>query len=151
MQHMQNDMSATQAADDNPPAFGFGRTLALGFDAAVARVTAALKVEGFGVLTSIDVQATMKSKLDVEVAPYTILGACNPTLAHRALTIDPDVGLLLPCNVVVRALPAQADQPQTRVDVADPESMLAIAGSDEVAEVAQDARARLKRVVAALA
>jgi uncharacterized protein (DUF302 family) len=93
----------------------------------------------------------MKSKLDVEVAPYTILGACNPTLAHRALTIDPDVGLLLPCNVVVRVLPAQADQPQTRVDVADPESMLAIAGSDEVAEVAQDARARLKRVVAALA
>lgn len=130
--------------------YGFGRTLTIGFDEAVAKVTEALKAEGFGVLTTIDVRATLKAKLDVEFPPYTILGACNPPLAHRALTTDPNIGLLLPCNVVVRALPAQDGQPRTGVEVVDPESMLAVANSAELADVAHEARARLERVVAAL-
>lgn len=130
--------------------YGFGRTLTIGFDEAVAKVTEALKAEGFGVLTTIDVRATLKAKLDVEFPPYTILGACNPPLAHRALTTDPNIGLLLPCNVVVRALPAQDSQPRTGVEVVDPESMLAVANSAELADVAHEARARLERVVAAL-
>ncbi|HEU5344525.1 MAG TPA: DUF302 domain-containing protein [Ktedonobacterales bacterium] len=140
----------TERADAISPTYGFGRTLAAGFDDAIARVTEALKVEGFGVLTTIDVRATMKAKLDAEFPPYVILGACNPPLAHRALTTDPDVGLLLPCNVVVRALPTREGQPQTRVEVVDPESMLAVASSPDLEAVAREARARLERVVAAL-
>ena len=132
------------------PTYGFGRTLTLSYDDTVARVTDALKAEGFGVLTAIDVKATMKAKLDVDFAQYAILGACNPPLAHRALTADPNVGLLLPCNVVVRALPDEAGQPRTRVEVADPISMMNIVRNDELNAVAQDARARLERVVAAL-
>jgi len=127
------------------PTSGFGLTLHVSFTEAVTRVTEALKTEGFGVLTTIDVQATMKTKLAVDVAPYTILGAYNPTLAHRALTVDPNVGLMLPCNVVVRTT---ADG--IRVDFADPQALLTIIPNDAMVAVAAEARAKLQRVAATL-
>lgn len=146
---MTNDMTTPSSADISPT-YGFGRTLPLSYDAAIAHVTEALKAEGFGVLTAIDVQATMKAKLDLEYPPYAILGACNPPLAHRALTADPNVGLLLPCNVVVRALPDEAGESRTRVEAVDPISMMSVVANDELRSVAQDARARLERAIAAL-
>jgi uncharacterized protein (DUF302 family) len=127
------------------PAYGFGVTLSLPFAEAVARVTEALQQEGFGTLTTIDVQVTLKTKLDVDYQPYTILGACNPALAHRALTIDPDIGLLLPCNVVVRELPTGV-----RVDIADPAVMLGIVQNAAMQAVADEARAKLQQVIARL-
>lgn len=108
-------------------------------------VEAALKAEGFGVLTEIDVQATMKAKLGVERAPYVILGACNPTLAHQAIEADPSVGVLLPCNVVLRE-----DGPDTIVEAMDPGAALGIVDSPGIQPVAEDAAARLGRVIAAL-
>jgi uncharacterized protein (DUF302 family) len=119
--------------------YGFGMTLSLPIDEAVERVTAALKEEGFGVLTTIDVRETMKQKLDIEFEPYFILGACNPHLAHRALTAVHDIGLLLPCNVIVHS---HGDQ--TRVDIADPIAMLGIVEKPELDLVAQEARTRLR-------
>jgi uncharacterized protein (DUF302 family) len=124
---------------------GFGRTVQLSFDQAIDRVTEELRNEGFGVLTQIDVAATLKSKLGVEGPPYRILGACNPQLAHRALQIDPQVGLLLPCNVVVRE-----DQGAVRVEFMDPDAVLALTDQPGVREVAAQAKERLLRVCAAL-
>lgn len=124
------------------PSYGFGTTLAVPLSEAVAQVTAALKEEGFGVLTSIDVQQTMKQKLGVDFEPYVILGACNPALAHRALTAVHDIGLLLPCNVIVHA---HGDE--TRVEIADPVAMLGLVENPALVEVAQEARHRLERVV----
>ena len=127
--------------------FGFSVQLKTDFDSAIQRVTDALKAEGFGVLTEIDVKATLKKKLDVDFRPYKILGACNPPLAHRALTADPQIGLLLPCNVVV----AQGEE-EGMIDVSliDPISMLGVVSNPDVESVAQDARARLERVTESL-
>ena len=110
---------------------------------AKARTTAALQSEGFGVLTEIDVQATLKKKLDIEVAPYLILGACNPKLAHAALEQEPGIGLLLPCNVVL----AQ-DGDDVLVSAASPKAMFSIVeGADGIAAIAEDAEQRLRRAI----
>ena len=126
--------------------YGFGKTVSLTFEPALARVTEELQKQGFGVLTEIDVKATMKKKLDVEMRPYRILGACNPTLAHRALTADPQIGLLLPCNVVVR----EDDSGKVRVEFMDPGAVLDLVNKPEVASLASEVKQRLERVMAAL-
>jgi len=125
---------------------GFTVQMKTDFDTAIQRVTDALKTEGFGVLTEIDVKATLKKKLDVDFRPYKILGACNPPLAHRALTADSQIGLLLPCNVVV----TQSDNDTVQVSLVDPLSMLGLVHSAEVEAVAQEARTRLERVAGSL-
>ncbi len=116
------------------------------FDSAYTRTVEALKTEGFGVLTEIDVRETMKKKLGVDFPPYKILGACNPPLAHRALTAVPEVGLLLPCNVTVR----QLEDGDIEVALVDPLSMLGIVSAPELEPIAVEAAARLKRVRQAL-
>ena len=127
--------------------YGVGTTVALEYPAAVDRVKAALGEEGFGILCEIDVAATMKKKLDVELRPYVILGACNPPLAHRALTAEPDIGLLLPCNVIVYA----ADAPgQSVVAAIDPVAALQISDNANLRELAEDAKARLSRALEAV-
>ncbi len=125
--------------------YGFGTTLNLPYEEALPLVKEALKAEGFGVLTEIDVRRTLQEKLGADMPPYAILGACNPSLAHRALQQEPEIGLLLPCNVVVRA-----ERSGSRVDIADPEAMLGIVGNEELNAVAREAKQRLERVVAAL-
>lgn len=119
--------------------------LPLSYEAALEKVTAALKAEGFGVLTSIDVKETMQKKLEVDFRKYTILGACNPPLAHRALSALPEVGLLLPCNVIV-----YEDGAETVVNIIDPLSMTNFIQDPALDSVAAEAHQRLERVAAAL-
>lgn len=130
------------------PAMGMTVTLPVAYEEAVRRVTAALGEQGFGVLTEIDVQATLKKKLGVEMGRYVILGACNPPLAHRALTVNPNIGLLLPCNVIVYE---GAEPEQTVVSIVDPLVMAQMVDDSMLGEVAREARQRLERVLAALA
>ena len=122
------------------------RTLPIAFDEAIDRVTAALKREGFGVLTDIDVKATLKNKLDVDTPRYRILGACNPGFAHQALQMENKLGVLLPCNVIVR----EESPRQTEVATIDPVASMERTGNPALAAVAGEVRARLERVIAAL-
>lgn len=126
--------------------FSFGKTVQLDFDHAVEAVTEALKAEGFGVLTEIDVQATLKKKLDKETRPYRILGACNPELAHRALSAEPQIGVLLPCNVVVR----EGENGQVHVEFMDPQAVLNLVDNPAVHDVAGEVRDRLRQVFEAI-
>ncbi len=126
--------------------YGIETRLAASYDEAVERVTAALKDEGFGVLTEIDVKGTMKKKLDAEFRRYVILGACNPQLAHRALTAELDIGLLLPCNVIVY----EGDGGETVVSAMDPGVMVQVTDNPELAAVAAEARERIERAIGAL-
>ncbi len=126
--------------------YGTTITTDLGFDEAVERTKAALAEQGFGVLTEIDVQATLKAKLDQDLEPYLILGACNPQLASRALGVERDIGLLLPCNVVVRR-----DGDRTLVQALDPQVMVSLPGRPELQDVADDAGRRLRAALDAVA
>jgi len=128
--------------------YGITRKLSVSYAEAVAKTRAALQAEGFGVLSEIDVKAKMKEKLGVDFRNYIILGACNPPLAHKVLQVDPQIGLLLPCNVIVY----EAEGGGTVVSAIDPDSMVAVIGDDPaIVEVARDARARLERALRAIA
>ncbi len=128
--------------------YGLNIQVTLPYEVVVERTREELSKEGFGILTEIDVRATFKKKLDVDFRPYVILGACNPPLAHRALSAEPDIGLLLPCNVIVYA----GDTPDnTNVVAIDPVVQLGITGNAELEAVADDVRQRLERVLANLA
>ena len=126
--------------------YGFGKTVGFSFNAAIEKVTQELQKEGFGVLTDIDVAATLKKKLNQDMPPYRILGACNPSLAHRALAAEPSIGLLLPCNVVVR----QDDTGKVQVEFMDPNAVLDLVNKPEIHQLASEVRQRLERVMAAL-
>lgn len=126
--------------------YTFTRTLDADLATAEARTTAALKDEGFGVLTEIDIQATLKKKLDVDVPGYKILGACNPPLAHKAMQAEPRIGTMLPCNVVLRDL----GDGTTEVAAVDPVVSMAAVENDGLGAIAAEVRERLQRVVAAL-
>ena len=126
--------------------YGFGKSVDVSFTDAVARVTQSLQDEGFGILTDIDVAATMKKKLNQDMQPYRILGACNPPLALRAIEAEPSVGLLLPCNVVVR----QDGLGKVHVEFMDPNAVLELVDKPEIARVASEVRQRLERVMASV-
>lgn len=126
--------------------YAYRTKLNLPYEQAVEKITAALKEEGFGVLTEIDVRATLKKKLDADFRNYVILGACNPALAHQALNTELEIGLLLPCNVIV-----YEENGGSVVSIVDPISMLGVVENPELSPVADEARTRLQRVIEALA
>ena len=127
--------------------YGFSTTVDLSYDKAVQRTRDALATEGFGVLTEIDVAATLKKKLNVDFRPYVILGACNPTLAYRALSAERDIGLLLPCNVIIYSAD---DAGKSVVAAMDPVEALALTGRDDIRAIADEVRSRLERVLEAV-
>jgi len=122
--------------------YGFSVQMSCGFDEAVDKVTEALKTQGFGVLTEIDVKATLKKKIDVDRKPYKILGACNPKLANQAINAEPDIGLLLPCNVVVR----EEDNGSISVAFMDPNAVLSLVEKSDIEQLAGEVRAKLEKV-----
>lgn len=126
--------------------YGFGTRCGASFERTVEKVTAALKSEGFGVLTEIDVQATLKKKLGADFRRYVILGACNPPLAKRALDAEPEIGLLLPCNVVIQ----DTDGGEVSVSIADPKAMFTLVDNKAVAPIAEEAEQRLRRAIRAV-
>lgn len=126
--------------------FGFGKTVESDFEAAVQQVTDELAKEGFGVLTTIDVQATLKAKLDIDMPGYRILGACNPGLASQAISAVPDIGLLLPCNVLVR----EDSDGKVHIGFMDPEAVLSLVDDPGVDPLAEQVKSKLKTVMAAL-
>jgi uncharacterized protein (DUF302 family) len=123
--------------------YSFSKVVNLTYEEALKKVTEELKKEGFGVLTEIDVKATLKEKLAVDVPKYKILGACNPPFAHKALKAEPGVGLLLPCNVVVY----ESESGETTVAAIDAKAMLSVVGRDDVAPIAEEVNKRLNRVI----
>jgi len=126
----------------DPVEYGVGRDLTESYDTVLPRVLEALKAEGFGVITEIDVKKTMKDKLGVDGRPHVILGACNPKLAHAALAVEADLGLLLPCNIVVYETDAG-----TRVAVVNAEAMLGMVGNERLSPIAAEVQTRLDRVL----
>ncbi|NBC46532.1 MAG: DUF302 domain-containing protein [Gammaproteobacteria bacterium] len=126
--------------------YGVSTKVSTGFDETIDRVTAALQSEGFGVLSDIDVAATLKAKLGVDQAPYRILGACNPTFAHKAISAEPDIGVLLPCNVVVR----EDDDGQVNVLYMNPLDVLELVDNPQVPGLAAEVRERLDRAMASI-
>ena len=125
--------------------YSFGKTVDGGFEQTIERVTQALAKEGFGILSDIDVAGTLKKKLGLAMPPYRILGACNPQFAHKALEAEPQIGALLPCNVVVRQHAGK-----TVVDIMDPLAVMQLVGKPEVEKIATEVRGRLDRVLGAL-
>ena len=125
--------------------YGFRTKINLPYEQSIERVTAALKEEGFGVLTEIDVQATLKKKLDIDFQKYIILGACNPILANQALSIELEIGLLLPCNVII-----YEEEDSSVIAIVDPLTMLGVVANTGMNEIANEAQARLKRVLNSL-
>lgn len=123
--------------------YGFGKVVHSSFEDAIKNVRQELEKEGFGVLTEIDVAATLKKKLNQEMQPYIILGACNPQLAHRVLEIDPSIGLLLPCNVVVRL----DDNNKVHVEFMNPDSVLELVNKPKISPIAQEVKQKLERVM----
>lgn len=136
------DAIAAPGQHDRGVGYAISRRTPLGFADALARAREALAAEGFGVLCEIDVQGTLRQKLGEEIGPYTILGACNPPLAHRALGAEPQIGVLLPCNVVVRG-----EEDATLVEAIDAVEMFSLVGKPELEAVAAEVRERLVRVV----
>jgi uncharacterized protein (DUF302 family) len=126
--------------------YGFGKTVDMSFDDAIVHVTQALQDEGFGILADIDVAGAMKKKLNQDMPPYRILGACNPPLAYRALESEPSIGLLLPCNVVVR----QDEAARVHVEFMDPNAVLELVNKPEISQLASEVRQKLEKVLQAL-
>jgi len=126
--------------------YSFGKEVKIGFDAAVEKIKAELKPQGFGILTEIDVAATLKKKMDKDIPPYMILGACNPPIASKALEVEPSIGVLLPCNVVVR----QDTAGKVFVEIMDPNAVLGMVDAPGIESLASDVRQRLEKALEAM-